>query len=293
MKEDLYRAVEVQEHLIPSSAVSQTFSVKVFQPVSRSDGSERFPVVYATDADEVFGALACLSRSLHDSGETPRFILVGIGYEGACIALRSRDLFTHEIRKHLDAEIRAETPLAGTAADLSIITRTTDANDFLRFIREELMPFVNSHYPTVAGDDSFVGYSAGATFGLFALFSQPETFRRYILGSPCTSYNSTNFAIDLAQRFIESGRTAAADVFLSVGELEEFKRGTERFDFVSGLYRLVKFLNQASLPGLHLTFKVFPSETHATAWPPSFVHGLKTVFGPVDAVPYWPEFLKR
>jgi predicted alpha/beta superfamily hydrolase len=292
-----YTTHEVQEFLICSRIVAQTFKIKVLQPTSRTDNTERFPVLYVTDSDEFFGAYSDLAKILQGYGETPRFILVGVGYEEAGMAsiLRWRDLLSHSIRQNFQSVIE---PLIGSPAfahgvDLETVCRTTDAKDFLRFINEELMPSVNARYPTLPDDSSYAGYSAGATFGLYTLFAEQSTFRRYILGSPGTSANGCHFCIELAEAFIKSEQQMNAKVFVSVGELEEFQRGLDQFSFVSGYYRLMAVLKRSEIHGLDLTTRVFAGETHATAWALAFIHGLKAVFGPAGEVPYWPEHIKR
>lgn len=291
-KKEPFRNHEIKQHLIQSSAVAQVFTITVQQPIDRADDSEKFPVVYITDSDEFFGGVATLATALQFSGETPRFILVGIGYgDGrAAETLRMRDLVTHSIRGHFRAAIErvADSALFGGVDDLKVIA-ATDATHFLKFIREELMPFIDGHYPVIPGDNNYWGYSAGGCFGLYTLFTKPDTFKRYILGSPATSYAGQHFGIELAKAFMESGCTLEAKIFVSVGELEEFTPWFSQFELVSGYYRLVKFLKQSAIAGLELTSQVFPGETHATAWTLAFSRGLKALFGAVDQVPYWPQ----
>lgn len=291
-----FQAHEIDEHLIQSRVVAQAYRVKVLQPVSRVDGSERFSVVYAGDSDFFFGALASIASELQSLGETPRFILVGIGYEngGASELLRWRDFATHAMREPRRGILEqvAASLLCDGVDDLDIIMKTTDATQFLQFITGELMPFVAARYPTLAQEDSYFGYSAGALFGLYTLFTRPNTFKRYILGSPAASYEGHDFGVELAREFIKSKQVLDARVYVSVGELEEYKRGHENLQLVTGYYRLTSFLKQSAIPGLDLKGRVFPGETHATAWPLAFIHGLKALFEPVDQVPYWPDFLK-
>lgn len=291
-----FRTHEIEEHFIQSSLIAQTFKIKVLQPISRTDASERFPVLYATDSDHFFGAFASMASELQGLGETPRFILVGIGYQnsGASELLRWRDFATHAIREPHRGILEqvARSPLCEGVADLNTIMATTDARQFLQFITEELMPFIDARYPTLANDNNYFGYSAGALFGLYALFARPHTFRRYILGSPASSYKGKDFGLELAQEFVKSKRAMDAKLYMAVGELEEFKKGHEYLELVTGYYRLTKFLKQSAIPGLDLSARVFPGETHATAWTLAFNHGLKTLFGPADEVPYWPDFLK-
>ena len=285
-----------QEHLISSKFVSQVYRIKILRPMSRADDTERFPVLYVTDSDELFGGFANLATMLQTHGEVRRFILVGIGYENPHSAplLRMRDFHTHATRSLFMTETRqlADSSLAAGVDDLKTITHTTDALEFLRFIREELMPYVEALYPVLPGENSYCGFSAGGGFGLYTLFTKPETFKRYILSSPTTSYGGHHFGIELARAFIGSGSRINAKVFISVGELEEFKRGFTQFDLVTGYYLLAKFLQKSALPGLDLKLQVFPGETHATAWILAFSHGVRVLFGPPDQVPFWPDFLK-
>lgn len=295
-KETLYQAPDVDLHLLESKFVAQTFHIRVVQPASRIGGSERFPVVYATDSDDFLGGFATLAKSLQFHGETPRFILVGIGYENARTAAvsRMRDFLTSAIRARFQSNIQqfTDSPWIGGVVDLEQVTQTTGAAEFLQFIRDELRPLVAARYPVIPGDDTYFGYSAGGAFGLYTLFTQPDTFKRYVLGSPATSYDGEHFGIELVESFLATRRPMSARVFMSVGELEEFKSGFGKFDLVSGWALLAKFLKQAAIPGLDLTLQIFPGETHATAWAAAFSRGLKAVLGPVEAVPFWPTYMQ-
>jgi len=290
-----YRAHQVEDHWLQASSVAQKFHIKVLQPFSRVEGTERFPVLYTTDSDEFFGSLSTMAKFLQLCGETPRFILVGIGYGDTAAAglLRRRDLYPHAVRALFQEYLAplAASALVGGVQDLKTITDTTDAKDFLQFIEQELMPFIAARYPVLRGENSYFGYSAGAAFGLYTLFTRPTTFKRYILGSPSTSHRGQNFGIELASAFIRSGQPINAKVFMSVGELEEF-RDAGPSEFVTGYYRLAKFLKDAAIPGLDLSVRVFGGETHATAWPLAFNTGVKALLGPAAEVPFAPQFPK-
>ena len=86
---------DVVTHQITSTNVDQTFAVHVWQPVTKKDGSEKFPVLYITDANGGIG-MAELIHWLHLGGDAPRFIIVGIGYPVdhavGGLNLRNRDL---------------------------------------------------------------------------------------------------------------------------------------------------------------------------------------------------------
>lgn len=288
-----FRAHEFAEHRLQSQIVAETFTVRVLMPVSRSDGSERFSVLYTTDSDFFFGGYESIARELQALGETPRFILVGIGYEnsGAVELLRWRDFATHGMREPRRDIVHklAQSPLINRPDLLHAVLNTTDATQFLQFITDELMPFINAQYPTLPDENDYYGYSAGGLFGLYALFTKPHTFKRYIIGSPGTSFRGRDFAIELIQEFIRSKQTINAKVFLSVGEFEEFHADHDPYELVTSYYRLTKFLRRSAIPGLDLKNQVFPGETHATAWTLALIHGLKTLLGPAASVPFWPS----
>ena len=290
IRSDRFFPRSVTEHLLESCTIGQTFRIKVMQPIRRVDGSERFPVVYATDADDFFDALAGLSATLQVLGELPRFVLVGIGYldRDKAQLLRLRDLHSHRTRAYFEGEIRRVQDFAIYRGLVSFetITQTTDAKDFLSFIRECLIPLVATNYPVIRKDSFYWGHSTGAGFGLYTLFSEPDTFRHYVLGSPTTSYDGKNFALDMVKDFQILKRPISASVFMSVGELEETGRALDRFDLVTGLYGLNKYLAQAKIPGLNVTFRVFPGETHGSSWTLSFVQGLRAAFEPVSSLPF-------
>jgi predicted alpha/beta superfamily hydrolase len=287
---DSYRAHELSEHLLRSDIVAQVYRIKVMQPMRRSENCERFPVVYATDGDDLFEALATIAKGMQLAGEAPRFILVGIGYEDARLAqvLRWRDFGTREIRANFLDSLReiAGSPFCADMPDFESVMQASDAAEFLRFIREELKPLVDSLYPTLPDECIYSGYSAGGTFGLYTLFTHPETFKRYILGSPGTSYDRRHFGIDLATAFLATHRTLRASVFMSVGELEEFAPGFEKLNLTTGFYQLAKFLKSRKIADLDLTTRIFPDETHATAWMPAFSHGIRALMPSGSPLPF-------
>ena len=292
VKSSTFKLHGFEEHSVRARAVAQVFSIKVFLPVRRTNGSERFPVLYLTDADDNFGACASLANALQLTGESPRFIVVGIGYENPAAAelLRMRDLLPRDIRSLYQPAIEklASSDLTDVE-DLTTITGSTDAREFLHFISSELMPFINGRYPTLPDDNSYFGYSAGGSFGFYTLFSQPDLFRRYILGSPALTYNGHHFGLEWAAAFLESRRKLQARIFMSVGELEELHDQLGAHELVTGYYKMAKFLRRAKLSGLDLTLRVFPDETHATAWPLAFTHGVRTLMGGVHRTPFWEE----
>ena len=104
-------------------------------------------------------------------------IMVGIGHPvGSVLAdLAAAHNYSEVRKKHLS-------PTAAEARGGG------GAEKFLGFIRDELIPFVDSNYHTDPGDRTLVGDSLSGLFSLYALSQCPETFNRYIAGSPALGW---------------------------------------------------------------------------------------------------------
>jgi peptidyl-prolyl cis-trans isomerase A (cyclophilin A) len=279
----------VETHLIASKQVNQTFRVQVMQPARRPGETTRLPVVYATDGNLTFDMLKGISYILQSSGhEAPRFILVGIGYPGdspmAGAVLRGRDLTFPGYPK-----FRLVPRMAGVLVAEPGTKDFYGAEDFQRFIREELIPLIDGNYPTLPGERTYFGHSAGGGFGLFTLFTQTDLFNNYIISSPGliyhgkssagSRYDNYDFVLRDARKFLDSGKSVSGiRLYLSVGADEEFEPGLAEWRLTSSFYRMAAMMKGASAPGLHLTTEVFAGETHLTAWPMAFIHGVRAVF---------------
>jgi uncharacterized protein len=288
--EPLWYFPPVETHLIQSECVAQTFKVQVMQPARRRGESARFPVVYATDGNWSFDMLKGISHVLQThERDAPRFFLVAIGYPSSSprggAVLRARDLtfpgYPEFRPRHPGFE---DVPVAEPGTP-----QTHGGEAFLQFIARELMPFIDKAYDTIAGERTYFGHSGGGGLGLFALFTRPELFNRYIVSSANmvfhgestagVRYDNYDFLLQDARAFIASGRSLhGVSLFMSVGTEEEFEEGLGRSQLTSSFFRLAALLKAAAIPGLTLTTEALQGETHMTAWPIAFMRGVQAVF---------------
>ncbi len=171
--------------------------------------------------------------------------------------------------------------------------RHEGADDFLRFIAEELIPLIDENYPTRRGDRTYFGHSLGGAFGLYTLFTKPELFGRFIVSSPAAIYDGVSsagiryqnydFVLEVARGFIRTGQAlAGVKLHLCVGEEEEFEPEYAQWQLVSSFFRLSRLLREARIAGLRVTAEVLAGESHMTSWPLAFMHGIQAVFGTRD-----------
>ncbi len=284
----------VETHLLSSRFVSQVFKVQVMRPPQKMGQTQRFPVVYATDGNAGFDMLKGISWLMQGSErESPPFILVAIGYPGdspcAGSLLRGRDLALPGCPNYLSG---LETLLEwdGILMPEEGAEGFGRAEDFQRFLAEELIPFIDDTYQAAPGDRTYFGHSLGGAFGLFTLFTQSSLFRNYIISSPAVSYHGTtadgtryehhDFLFERATAFFATGNSLEGTrLYMSVGTEEQFEPSIANWQFVSSFYRMVALIKDAASPGLTLMTEALANETHTTAWPIAFIHGIQATLG--------------
>jgi predicted alpha/beta superfamily hydrolase len=288
---DTYYFPPVETHLLRSKYVPQTFRIDVMLPLQRRGDTRRFPVVYVTDGNAVFDLFKSISWLMQQSErEAPPFILVAIGYPSdtpmAGSLLRERDLTFAGCPNFRGLEVSLE----GVATIGKGEKDFDGAEDFQRFMGEELFVFIERHYPAMPLDRAYFGHSSGARFGLFTLFTQTHLFRNYITSSPAvlfhgttpdgTRYENHEFMLERARAFAASGKSLhGVRLYLSAGTEEEFEPELAHWRITSGYYRLAALLKAAAIPGLTLITEVLVGESHTTTWPIAFMHGIRAVLG--------------
>jgi len=137
----------------------------------------KWPVVYLTDANWYFGMVTEIARSMAWCGATTDAIIVGIGYPQGkdpqkawndSAAWRSSD-FTPVNNKEDDQD------------DVKRWKRKVEsggADKFLQFIKQELIPVIESEFKADPKRRILAGHSLGGLFTAFALFEEPGLFRK-------------------------------------------------------------------------------------------------------------------
>jgi predicted alpha/beta superfamily hydrolase len=252
---------DTEVRYLKSAIVGDEFEISIALPFNYRDSDTTYPVLYMTDANMLFAAMTQMTRGMAQPGieELPQIILVGIGYRIDSLAqwyrLRSRDL---------------------TPTITEDLWPTGGAPLFLRFIREELMPFIKKNY-RASPDASYAGYSLGGLFGLYVLFHTPEVFQRYIIGSPWILYDD-EVTLKYESKYASTHRDLSARIFVSVGELEETAGKVTGSTVVRDMKLLADKLTNRHYPGLSLDTKVFEGETHLSGGMVAFMRGLRSIY---------------
>lgn len=239
------------------------YHVYVSLPASYREHDQRYPVLYVPDVDDAF----LITKAANDimSFEKTRpmleeFILVGV-------PLKSEDA-----QDWLRKRVFDFTPTEDEASNKYFSQRfggevhSGGAPLFLRTLKEELIPYIESKY-RVTSDRGLAGYSFGGTFAAYVWLNDGDTFSRYLLGSPGDWHGVLlKTEADLAR----SGKTLHGRVFISVGADED--ENTVAFKVLTTAIASHVYSN------LRLETHIFETTDHRSGAPGAVSRGLKFLY---------------
>lgn len=216
---------------IYSDELGESRTLNIYLPEGY-DKNKTYPVIYLLDGtfNEDFLPVAGLLKFSNYEwlDYMPDCILVGIENVD-----RKRD-FTYPSR---DEEYKAKYPTTGGSAA------------FIRFIENELKPFVGSVYPT-DGTDIIIGQSLGGLLASEVLIKKPNLFDHYFIISPSLWYDD----ISLLEMEMPSEIYGSKSVFVAVGDEGKVMKKTAK-----------KLYKKASkVEGLKVEFEYLKNEDHGS-----------------------------
>ncbi|MDP3583414.1 MAG: alpha/beta hydrolase-fold protein, partial [Ignavibacteria bacterium] len=134
-------------HKITSVTNGNLYPIYVALPGSYNYTDQTYPVVVMLDAYSSFGTMTQMVRLLAFNNELPELIVVGISSEGG-----SKEFNYNRMRDYTPTELKSE-------KEKLAIPVSGGGEKFLGFIKDELIPFVESKYRIKKDDKTFVGHS--------------------------------------------------------------------------------------------------------------------------------------
>ncbi len=270
-----------QSYALKSKRIDQTFIIDVALPAAPVAPGQALPVVYVLDGNGMFAMAAQVARLMQSGvNPLPPLLIVGVGYRYTGGKGNNWEYFGFRHRDYspsADPRVMALFRASPSPYDFPEDYKLGGAAAFLEFLADELMPFVAANYAVDAQDQTLLGFSLGGLFVLNTLFTAPTAFKRYIAGSPGLSWHD-RVVFDREAALAAISNDLAADVFLSVGSLEEGEDDGVASARVSTLAAMEAVLRNRRYPSLRMVHHVFPNETHMSVIPATFSRGLRSVF---------------
>jgi len=207
------------------------------------------------------------------------FLIVGIGYPNTQLlnpAERAQD-YTPPSERYDNTGDKTNKKFGG-------------AENFYRFIQEELAPDLHRRFSINAAQQNIFGHSYGGLFSLYSLFNHPNGFRNYLIASPSIWWNQQRILQDFPA-FSEHLQNIKENIGVrfTAGEYEQklapyMKQDPQRQKqldqraMVTQVNNLAEKLNALPNDKLSVVSKIYDEETHMTSVMPALLEGLKWLF---------------
>jgi predicted alpha/beta superfamily hydrolase len=266
------------KRIISSKITGQEYEAQIFLPHSYPYHPEKnYPVLYVMDGNLFGEMVAGIARVMAFSAKYPEVIITCVGYplslhdEGfkKFITLRGLE-FTPKPDKEFEEEHQKWLGIENF--------HSGNARLFHKFLLDELVPVIETEYRARPNDRTLLGHSASGLFTLYAMFSQPEAFQRYIVGSPPLRYaNGLMFRIEVD--YAAEHNALPARLFFGIGSEEELLYPKlDAMVSVSAFYQFSASLNSRNYESFHFENRVFEGFDHLSVPAAIFSAGLKSVF---------------
>jgi uncharacterized protein len=143
------------------------------------------------------------------------------------------------------------------------------ADAFRRFFRDELKPFITTHYRTTA-ESALIGESLAGLFTVETLLVEPTLFDSYIAVDPSLQWNEQSLARSAVEHLV-AWPAGSRQLYIATSDEPAIQAGVSILTTALGII---------APAGLTWTLEPMPEEHHATIFAIAAVRGVRMVFAP-------------
>jgi predicted alpha/beta superfamily hydrolase len=254
-----------------SKTLGEQRKVWVYTPdMTSGNSNQHWPVVYLLDGDGHFASVVGMIQQMsqvNGNNVYPEMIVVAIPNTD-----RTRDLTpTH---------IASDPPMM----DSDFSKTTGGGENFVAFIEKELMPHIDSVYPT-APYKVLIGHSFGGLTVMNVLTNHTKLFNAYLAIDPSMWYDGQHFLAATEKKLAEknyNGTRLYVGIANTMPEgmtLEKMKKDTSSDTrHIRSIFELDKFLKAHPKNGLKYASKYYSDDNHGSVPFASEYDGLRFIF---------------
>ena len=228
-----------------SEVLDEDRPVLIYKPQNYEQSEAAYPVMYLLDGDGHLLHTAGITEFLARNGKMPEVVIVALPNTD-----RTRDLtpsLTNPDNRF---------PTAG------------GADNFLSFIADELMPFIESEY-RVEPYKILVGHSFGGLLSVHALLSRPDLFNAHISISPSLWWDNKRLLSE-AETFFDQHKDYEGYMYMTMGN--------EGGSMLSGAWGMAGIFEEKASPAFEWHFDLMKEETHGSIPHRSTYKGLERLY---------------
>ncbi len=237
------------EKSVPSKILGEQRKVWIHIPNSNggNDNTDkgRYPVIYLLDGDANFNDVVGMTGFMSNAGLCPPMIVVGILH--------------HSRMTELTFGTDKETPgIVG------------NGENFMRYVEKELMPYIESNYPT-APYKIFIGHSVGGLAVVNTLIHHPNLFNDYVSLDGALWWNDQQIVKE-AKKNLANTNYKGKTLFMAlanrmergVDTLEVQKDSTEGTELIRSNLELIKNVFANKTNQLRFQHKYYEDDDHSS-----------------------------
>tara|TARA_R110002072_G_C7879808_1_gene527929 strand:- start:28 stop:1251 length:1224 start_codon:yes stop_codon:yes gene_type:complete len=225
------------------------------------NSTKKYPVIYVLDASQQFYVITGMQKQLTPF-KIPQSIIVGITNTD-----RTRD-FTNT---NVPFQRGHESETSG------------GASNFLKFINQELKPYINNKYPT-ENNNTIIGHSTGGLFVLYLYLHHENSFDNYLAIDPSLWWDKENLVKE-TQEQLNKGNRKEKSLYIAVANsigkaMDTVKVRRDKTVPTEQIRANLKFHDLLVRNNKEINFKweYFENEDHGSIVVPAQYNGLRSIF---------------
>jgi len=241
---------------VKSNIIGENRKIWVYVPDGAVNNTERFPVVFVLDGDGHFSSVVGMIQQLSTiNGNTmcPKMIIVGIPNTD-----RTRDLTP----THIDAD--------PPFMDSTFSKTSGGGENFIAFMEKELMPHIDSKYPT-APYKMLIGHSFGGLAVMQTFVHHNDLFNSYICIDPSMWWDKEKL-LKQTQKVLTEKKFEGKSFYLGIANtLEEGmdikkvqKDTSQETKHIRSILKLQAAFEENKQNGLKYKGKYYADDTHGS-----------------------------
>lgn len=234
---------------LASNTYAAEREINVWLPPGYDEGERSYPVLHVLDGGQAqdFHHISGLAQVGTISGATRDVIVVGV------------------------ASVDRRNELALLSPDPKLVEAYPTQGDtarFRRFLRDEVLPFIEGLYRT-SGETAVVGESLAGLFIVETFLKEPDAFDHYIAVSPSLWWDGGRLAVQAGAHLRDHPHDERT-LYLTIAD--------EGGEMQAAMDDLVGGLREHAPEALDWTYAPLPAESHATIYHGAALEAFRAIF---------------
>lgn len=237
------------EKILPSKILGKQRKVWIHIPNSNggneNTGKGRYPVIYLLDGDANFNNIVSITEFMSNAGLCPPMIVVGVLHP-----VRMTDLTFGTDKETLGVVGKGE--------------------EFMLYMEKELMPYIESNYPT-ASYKIFIGHSVGGLTVVNTLIHHPVLFNAYVSLDGALWWNDQQIVTD-AKIILANKNYKGKTLFMALANRMEIgmdtlkvqKDTTESTELIRSNLEFIKDISKNKTNKLRFKHNFYENDDHSS-----------------------------